>query len=390
MKSAHKAYLIIPKLIEQPTWGGNYILSLKKLLSINNLRNKKIGQSYELFGQSKLHLTLHDSTNTSFLPEFGFADKPDISAESKQYKEGVDSITLENLVKENPSAVLGKDVLEKFGKMPLLIKINQAFGNSFQLHIKPGVSHPHWKSKPESWYYLEDGLITFGIKKNCNLEAYKKACFAIDDYMKYLSNKVMNKSLALEDAKKEAKKYIENSNPWQFINVHEVKKFDLIDLSIGGLHHSWEENKQKFPQGNVVYEVQQDVMDPVSTIRSFDQGKIKDDGSIRKIAIEDYFKLLDTDPTHNNLDNMRQSRKGTRLLTTDYYCLDILEVQDVMTYQTENSFNHLFVREGCVEIKTEENTLKLSSGHSCFLPQQVGSYIIKAVTPSIVLKTFIE
>src|SRR6185437_8295859 len=75
------------------------------------------------------------------------------------------SLHLADLVAENPEAVLGAAVVSERGpQLALLIKYTQALGNSFQVHIKDGVTHPQWKPKPESWYYFEPGLITLGVK----------------------------------------------------------------------------------------------------------------------------------------------------------------------------------------------------------------------------------
>lgn len=133
-------------------------------------------------------------------------------------------------------------------------------------------------------------------------------------------------------------------------------------------------------------------MDPASTIRSFDKGKIKDDGSIRKIHIEDYFKYLDTDPIHNNLQKMTPKKQGNRLLTTEFYCLDILEVNDEIIDLTRDSFVDLFVREGKVLVESEsKEKIFLTKGFSCFIPETVGRYKIKPFKKeSVVLKAFIK
>lgn len=377
MFSLKKPYLIIPKLIEQPTWGGEYILKMKRWEGMGFLKGKKIGQSYELFSQTKVLTDIHDTNDPRFIPELGTADSDEIVEEHFTLDEEEDFIFLTNLMN-------GKE-------MPLLIKINQAAGNSFQLHIKQDVQHPQWKPKAESWYYLENGMLTFGIKKGIDVLQYKQACDAINNKMKELSDSIKNNALTLDDAKRQAKEFIQQVNPWQYVNVHEVNKYDCIDLSLGGLHHSWEENKEKYPLGNVLYEVQQDVMDPVSTIRSFDQGKIKDDGSIRMLQIDDYFQYLDTDPAHNDIQNAHQQRSDKRLLTTPYYSMDILEVPLHLTDYTHHSFCHLFVRDGDVDIITKEGRVHVGAGHSCFLPAEVGKYEIQArVANSVLLKTFIS
>lgn len=391
MFSVRKPYLIIPKLIEQPTWGGDYITKLKHWEGLEYLQDKKIGQSYELYGQSKLTLEITDSQDGRFIPEMGNPDTPEIATEFFPLKKDSDYIDMSQLVEENRSQVLGEKVAQRYGKMPLLIKTNQAYGNSFQLHVKPGTQSERWQPKPESWYYFEEGLVTFGINPDKALSEYKQVCHAINEKMKILSAEVKSGTKPLLVAQQEANDYIKAANPWQYVNLHRIPKYGLLDLSQGGLHHSWEENRAAFPQGNVLYEVQLDVMDPVSTIRSFDQGKFKSDGSIREIQIEDYFKYLDTDPAHNDIKNALQTQNGTRLLTTPYYCMDLITCAAEMKDKTGESFCHLFVREGGVVIKTADAELKLRRGHSCFIPQAVGEYSLSPQEESsVLLKTFIE
>ncbi|QQR52772.1 hypothetical protein IPG36_01470 [bacterium] len=51
-----RPYLVIPKLIKQPTWGGSYIVAAKGWSDHEGLGDLKIGQSYELFSGSNLSL----------------------------------------------------------------------------------------------------------------------------------------------------------------------------------------------------------------------------------------------------------------------------------------------------------------------------------------------
>lgn len=367
----NKPYLIIPELVEQPTWGGGYILKLKNWDKKPDLADRKIGQSYELYGESKLTESVINSADPSFSSTLS------------------DTISLESLVKKNPEEILGKKINEKYGKMPLLIKLNQARGNSFQLHVKPGTQHSRWKPKPESWYFLEDGFISCGIKEEIDLATYKMICVNIEGKMRELSNLVTSKQINIEKAREEAKNYIQNQNPWQFINLHRTKKYDLIDLSQGGVHHSWEENPD-LPFGNIVYEVQVDVMDEFCTIRGFDQGKIKEDGSIREIHVNDYFEFMDTSPEMNNSNNLKRTRNGNNLLQTPYYSLDILELENNHEETLSDSFQHLYVQEGIAEIKSANGSITVTTGHSCFIPHAVKKYEIKPQGKAIILKTYIS
>jgi mannose-6-phosphate isomerase class I len=273
--------------------------------------------------------------------------------------------------------------------MPLLIKFTQAKGNSFQLHVKPGTVS-RWKAKPESWYFFEKGLVTLGLKKNTDVHAYKETCLRIDTYMKDISKKIHDNALSPQEAKAEAQAYIQNQNPWQFVNKMDVAKESCIDLTRGGIHHSWEEDSNQYPDGNIVYEVQQDVSDDSSTLRSFDQGKLKNDGNIRPLQIDDYFTYLDTHETANDPNVLIQKRHDTTVFRTPYYTTEKLLLTKTIKAHVPNSFVHVFVTDGAVRIETSTGSVRVTKGHSCFIPWSVGVYIL---TPekenSAILKTYV-
>jgi len=350
-----KPYLIIPFLVEQPTWGGDYICEKKGWLHKPGLEGKKIGQSYELYDKSLLATNITSSSDPLFGPQ----------------------------VEESfPVSYFGDE------KALPLIKFTQAKGNSFQLHIKPEMKDARWKQKAESWYYFENGKITFGVKKGINIQKYKETCVAINETIKKLSEMIIEQSLSREQAQKEANAFIKEKNPWQFVNVHEVKKGDIVDLSGGGLHHSWEEDIEGYPMGNVLYEVQQDVMDLVCTIRSFDQGKFKEDGSIREIHIDDYFKYIDLDEKRNTLA-VKENEDGA-LFDTPYYSLSLFTISKKQAMESSTSFHHLFIQEGEVTITDSiGNEVTVGQGHSCFMPQGI-TYEINPKIQSEVLLTFLR
>lgn len=347
-----RPYLIVPQLIEQPTWGGDYIVNLKGWKNRKGLGQKKIGQSYELSGKSLL------ATNI-------------ISSDDK------------GLYKPNTTTPL-ESVLEPDESMPLLIKLNQARGNSFQLHIKPHEQGGVWKPKPESWYFLEKGYVTLGLNPQTSVEDYKKTCQIIERCMKDMSRQVKDKVLPLDRARKQVNAFIQQQNPWQFVNQYQIDQFDLIDLSMGAIHHSWEEDLDN-DVGNVVYEVQLDVTDDESTMRSFDQGKIKDDGSIRPIAIDDYFAHIDTNPKHNTFEYLKRTPDGNTLLKTDHYVLERLEVSGKLLQQTREMWHHIYVQSGVIELIGAGTTLYISKGHSCFIPSSVNKYVISSDQATILV-----
>ena len=374
-----RPYLIIPKLIEQPTWGGIYIAGFKNWQD-KPFANKKIGQSYELYSQTLL-TNLTDSADLSFLPELD--SKP----------EGSFSIT--ELIAVSPERVLGKNSIKKYGlKMNTLIKFTQAKGNSFQLHVKDGTKNTSWLPKPESWYYFEEGLATLGISDLAKIEEYKASATRIATEMGRLSQAIKSGSLTLEDGKKQAAEFISKENIYQYVNTVVIPKETIVDIHAGGIHHSWEEDDVKFPNGNILYEVQVDANDDSSTIRSFDKGKIKDDGSIRPVQVEEYFNYIDTSEKVNNPQTFlthgkKLTETTTELFNTPYYQLHQTVLNGTIETKASDSFQHIFVHSGAVLVESGQDKLTVGRGHSVFIPAACNYLLTSIGSPAILLTTFI-
>jgi len=397
---SYSPYRIVSRLIEQSTWGGRFILEHKQLDNIDSLADKKVGQSYELFGRSRLVPIAQQSTENLY--ELGSAEGNRIAETNVSH-----AYALSQLIESDAAGVLGKVVLERYGsQMPLLLKLNQALGNSFQLHIKltqeiPDVvarakQNPYaqpqqiggWLAKPESWYYLRPGLATLGLKSDANLKEYEAACQSIDARMHALSVEIKRKKLSREEAQTIASDFIQEIDPWQFVNRVAIRTGQVVDLSRGGIHHSWEEDLKHFPDGNIVYEIQLDRMDTLATIRAFDQGKIKPDGSVRALAIEEYFRYLDADPVRNDPAKLvydplpaAAGEVGQSLVANPHYSLREIFLSGNNKSFTEDtqrlSFHHLFCEKGAVVLITGQGRYQVAQGASIFLPAGVGRYTIE-------------
>ncbi len=385
----NRAYIVIPKLIEQPTWGGHYIIDFKGW-SDPKLKDKLFGQSYELYSKSNLTLLIN-----SLDPKF-------ISQVDGSTKEN--TITLESVIKQNPKAVLGEKAYQKFnGQLKTLIKFTQAKGNSFQIHIKTGIKSDRWIAKPESWYFLENGLATLGLSNINRVEEYKKACLELEKIVVNYGSKIRKGEIPLNEAQAKVKNEIDKINIYQYVNLLNIEKNSVIDLSQGGVHHSWEEASHNLPLGNIVYEVQVDVMDDVSTMRSFDKGKIQEGGKTRTLTIEDYFHYIDITKENNNPQSLitkpREIYKDTNcvvenVFATEFYSMDKIDFNDKIPMQftiTNNqSFHHIFVLNGEVNYQDSEVELTISKGHSIFIPAIVMEYNLESLSDKCeVLKTFI-
>ncbi|MEK7533325.1 MAG: hypothetical protein AAB542_02715 [Patescibacteria group bacterium] len=381
-----RPFLVVPKLIEQPTWGGTYIVETKNWQNKPVLSGKKIGQSYELYDKSNLSLSA-TSEDPLFIGEI--ADNRIV----EQQTTVSNSIALTQLIAQNPAEILGKRIVDAYGPtMHLLLKFTQALGNSFQLHIPDGTDNPHWKAKPESWYYFEPGLITCGVKKGVNWQDYKTAVTLLDNLMQKTASQVQAGTLAYEKAKGMIAELVKLHDPWQYVNLVRVEKGTLLDLSPCGIHHSWEEDLDSIPLGNVLYEIQLNVMDDVSTLRSFDKGKMSKEGKLRSLQIDDYFAFADrSEETNDPHTHMRKPKTiaaspsftHERLLETKYYSMDrvIIPEQGKKFMAVFDTFRHIFVRSGSVVILTGSHTLTVTTGHSAFVPAACSEYAIRASIP---------
>jgi hypothetical protein len=380
-----RPYLVIPKLIEQPTWGGELIVKTKGWEHITPINHMKIGQSYELFSGSNLSL-LDSTSHGGFLAEL--TDRDDVARQTHPK----DTVALIDLITNSSADTLGLPIVETRGaNLNLLIKYTQALGNSFQTHIKDGVSHPKWLPKPESWYYFEPGLVTLGVKPGINWKAYEAACAAIHGGMSVLSRQVQSGKLTFDDAQPKIKALIQEHDPWQYVNLVPITKDQLVDLSAGGLHHSWEEDPAQAPHGNVLYELQAEALDAVSTFRNFDKGKMEPNGAIRSLQIAEYFDAIDRSPEANDPANHIQAAKPirktddhslSRMMTSRYYTLDklTLNAEGAKFEDTLSRFIHLFVKSGQIAAATSEGQVTVGTSHSCFIPAAAREYTITSLS----------
>ncbi len=391
-----KPYLIVPNLIEQPTWGGDYIADLKNLQD-DQIVDLKIGQSYELYQNTNLS----SKKSTAKDPSIELADPKD-PTQTQQSFQNDQIININQLIQIDPKKVLGTKAQKLHGnQIGTLIKLTQAKGNSYQLHVKKPVGN--WLPKPESWYYFEPGLVTLGLNLKTKLKDYQKACQLIDQEARIISNKITQQKLSVEAGEEQLQKLIKKLDPSQYVNTLSVAKGSAIDLSACGIHHSWEEDPNTNPHGNIVYEVQQNVYDPVSTIRSFDKGKIKNDGTIRELQIEDYFKHIDTSETANNPQTHFTAKKVLKhtsthtirqIFDTSNYKLQEITFTKPISNQyttTTDSYHHLFVRRGCIQLLTQDQTWTITQGFSVFIPANTDTYTLKPFKSKHpkVLKTYL-
>lgn len=383
-------FYIVSLLIEQPTWGGDYIAEFKNL-SEPAVNQTKIGQSYELAEDSVL---LQDKTEQR---PFLFATATQIN-QPQWYGPKAKTINIQDLIKQDPAAVLGKKVVQKAGpEMKLLNKFTQAKQNSFQVHVRVGQEFKHWQPKPESWYFFEPGKATLGLKPQVDLKYYQQRCEKINQHALELSEQVQAGQLKIATAREKLAEFIDQDHPLNYVNTVQPPKDGVVDLSTGGIHHSWEDDP-KSELGNIVYEVQLDQRDEVSSIRAFDQGKMKNDGQIRQIAIDDYFRALNANQEDNQPEQYMQATQLTqeagakilKIFDNQHYQLTQLEFRRQYSgqeTQLQDQFHHLFVKQGQLKLIHHQEEWPLNQGESIFIPAGCEHYQLTATKTTQVLKT---
>ncbi|MBD3363390.1 hypothetical protein GF362_06760 [Candidatus Dojkabacteria bacterium] len=364
-------YYVVPELKLQPTWGGDYISNKKNL----KISDSKIGQAYEFYSESKVipaHL-LKDTAASKY--PYIVIDKDNKKDESalKKYKKDVKKL----------SKLKMKEIFGQKDIPNILIKFSQAKGTSFQIHTKEKTKK--FLPKPEAWYFFNKGKVTLGLKPKIDIDEYKKTCKNIYKLTKTISKEVKKKDKSIEEARKELSQYIEMNNPLEYVNTVILEKEKIVDNTLGGIHHSWEEDEALIPFGNIIYEVQQDVSDEKSTIRAYDKGKLLDDGSHRKLQIDDYFENIKKGRKNNKPKTsikakirLKEVKKWTlnKIFDTKYFQMDELLVKK--DYDVEKlGFRHIFVRRGSGSLITEDEEIELQTGCSYILPHNTQEVRIK-------------
>ncbi len=379
-------YYILPILIQQPSWGGTYIVEMKQL-SHPVLKDQKIGQSYELAPESRI--SVDPAAQDNFILSDSGLTTP------QQFGTNCESFDIQSIVMMNPEAILGAAWATKEPGMQLLIKFNQAKNNSYQVHVRPSDEFNGWLAKPETWYYLEDGLATLGLKQGADIAQYKRCCLEIEAYANDLSRQIRATEIELALAREKLRTFIEERHPRQFVNTLRVPRGSIVNLWAGGIHHSWEADAS-IPHGNILLEVQLAVKDERSTLRSFDQGHIKDSGELRPVHIEDYFQALNTSPVDNQTEKLLSQPQGhsdgavkqTVLCVTPYYQMQLIEflAAGSVTRQT-TSFHHLYVHDGEARIEWHDLIFDIKNGRSMLIPAACGTYLLSSTTGAFVIET---
>lgn len=311
-------------------WGGNQLKPYKGL----EPSDEPIGESWEVSAVP---------TSTNIVSNGVYAGKNLIS-----------------VINENPDALLGKKVNEKYqGKLPLLVKFIDAKRDlSIQVHPNDEMAkREHGKmGKSEMWYVIK-------ADEGAHLYAGFKQEITPEEYQKRIADGTITNVLA----------------------DHKVKAGDVFYLPAGRVH--------AICGGILLAEVQQssDV-----TYRIFDYNRPGMDGKPRELHTELAAKALD----YHVIDNYRtdyadSSNKAVQIIDSPYFSVRVLEVskpfhRDLLKY---DSFIIAMCIEGDCKIRvrsTGEEVL-LKQGNSTLIPAAIADYdIVPQSGKSRILDAFID
>ena len=248
-----------------------------------------------------------------------------------------------SVINENPDAILGKKVKEKYnGQLPLLVKFIDAERDlSIQVHPNDEMAmRVHGKmGKTEMWYVIkadEGAHLYAGFKQEITPEEYQKR--------------------------------VEDGTITEVLADHKVKAGDVFYLPAGRVH--------AICGGILLAEVQQtsDV-----TYRIFDYNRPGLDGKPRELNTELAAQALDYHVESNyRTDYNESSNKAVQIMDSPYFSVRVMEVsspfhRDLKKY---DSFIITMCIEGDCKIRvrsTGEEVL-LKQGNSTLIPAAIADY----------------
>lgn len=250
-----------------------------------------------------------------------------------------------SVINEQPDAILGKKVNEKYqGKLPLLVKFIDAKKDlSIQVHPNDEMAQRvHGKmGKSEMWYVIK-------ADAGAHLYAGFKQEITPEEYQKRIADGTITEVLA----------------------DHKVKAGDVFYLPAGRVH--------AICGGILLAEVQQssDV-----TYRIFDYNRPGMDGKLRELHTELAAKALDYNVVDNyRTDYVESSNKAVQIIDSPYFSVRVMEVskpfhRDLKKYDS-------FIITMCIEgdckirVRSTGDEIILKRGNSTLIPAAIADYYV--------------
>lgn len=303
-------------ILKERLWGGT---KLGTLLG-KELESDLIGESWELSGVAG-----------------------DVSIVANGSFKGT---TLTDLINRFPEEILGKSVLERFGKeFPILIKFIDAQKDlSIQLHPNDELARKRHNSfgKTEMWYIMDadkDAELIIGFKEDISKETYVKS--------------------------------LKNDTLTDLLNYENVKEGDAYFISAGKIH--------AIGAGVLIAEIQQT---SDQTYRVYDYNRKDAQGNLRELHTElsidaiSYVKQDDFKVGYGQEENVSNPMVNCPYFKTNFISLNKniqLDVSD------QDSFTIYMCIDGEVTIENGFGSISIKKGETVLVPAITSHILLSAV-----------
>lgn len=241
-----------------------------------------------------------------------------------------------------PEAILGKSVLERFGKQfPLLFKFIDAREDlSIQLHPNDDLAKARHNSfgKTEMWYVMQadaDARLVVGFKKNSNQKEYLEK--------------------------------LENNDLISLLNEYPVNQGDVFFLETGTIH--------AIGAGVVVAEIQQtsDI-----TYRLYDWDRVDANGKGRELHTELALDAINFNTTNSKIDYSEVSNESSQVVNCPYFNTNIIALQDHYIWKkSKESFTVFMCTNGQFEVIINGEIMQYKMGDTILIPAIIDSFTLK-------------
>lgn len=301
-------------ILKERLWGGT---KLKEVLG-KPIENDITGESWELSGV-----------------------KGDISVVANGPLAGT---SLQEIIDQMPEELLGKDVVERFGKdFPILIKFIDAKQDlSIQLHPNDALAKERHNSfgKTEMWYVMDadpGANLIVGFNRNVTKEEYSES--------------------------------LENDTLLDLLNYEEVKEGDTFFINTGKIH--------AIGAGVLLAEIQQtsDI-----TYRVFDFNRKDKNGNLRELHTDLALDAMDYKKKDDfKVDYRRDLDTVNTMVDCPYFKTNFLNLNQNLDLEISkrSSFTILMCVGGSAEIKSDTRSVGIRKGETVLIPANSKSISIK-------------
>lgn len=293
-----------------------------------------------IWGGTKLQTVLHKSAVSENVGESWelSAVSGDVSVVNNGVAKGK---TLTELIEENPTALLGEEVLSKFGKQfPLLFKFIDAKEDlSIQVHPNDQLAQKRHQSfgKTEMWYVLQadaNARLIVGFEKDSNQA----------EYLSYLQANSLSKLL----------------------QQYPVKKGDVFFLETGTIH--------AIGAGVLIAEIQQtsDI-----TYRLYDWDRVDDKGIARELHTDLALEAINYKNTQSKIHYDVVKNESVTVVDSVYFKTSYLQLSSLYSWTRKtDAFTVFMCVEGNFTLTYEGELFSYVKGQTVLIPASLTHFLL--------------